>query len=155
MKRIYIASLLLLFSTGLARGADIVGSARALNGDTLELDGQVVRLYGIQAPHPKQTCRTHKGQVQQCGQIATLGLAALVRGPKIRCEAKGTNAQGEALAACFVGWMNVAEEMVASGYAVADPLTGADFQRAEAFAKARKEGLWRTEFTNPWEWVGE
>ena len=27
-----------------------------------------------------------------------------------------------------------------------------DYVRAEAFAKSRREGLWRGEFEPPWEW---
>ena len=135
--------------------ADITGFARVVDGNTLDIDGVVVRLYGIQAPHPAQTCRTRKGQAQRCGRIAMLALAEIVRGPKLRCEDKGLDPQGRHQALCFVGWLNLNEEMVASGQAVADPDTGADFQHIQAFAKARREGLWQTEFTNPWEWQGE
>lgn len=136
-------------------GDELVGPARAVNGDTLDMGGTVVRLYGIQAPHIDQTCRTRKGKMQQCGRMATLALAEMVRGQKVRCEARGQDAQGRPQALCFVGWMNVSQEMVSSGYAMADPDTGADFVRAETFAKARREALWQSEFTPPWEWQGE
>lgn len=137
------------------QAADITGTARVVDGSTLDVGGVVVRLYGIQAPHPEQTCRTRKGQTQHCGRIATLALIQIVRGPKLRCEDKGRDSQGRRQGLCFVGWLNINEEMVASGHALADPATGADFQRAETFAKARREGIWQTTFTLPWEWQGE
>lgn len=138
------------------RAFDLVGPAHALSGDTLDFgSGTVVRLYGIQAPHLDQTCRTRKGKMQQCGRMATLALAEMVRGQKLQCETKGLDAQGHLQALCGVGWMNVSQEMVASGYAMADPDTGADFVHAETFAKARREALWQSEFTPPWEWRKE
>lgn len=141
-------------ATGDATG-EIAGPARVLSGDTLEVGGAVVQLYGIQAPHPEQTCRTRKGQAQQCGRLSAMALTEMVRGPDVRCAIKDRDQQGRALALCFVGWLNVSEEMVASGYAMADPDSGADFDRAQTFAQARREGLWQTEFTPPWEWPGE
>lgn len=35
----------------------MAGGARILDGDTLDLDGQRIRLYGIDAPEREQTCR--------------------------------------------------------------------------------------------------
>lgn len=151
MKQLLAAFIFLLVSST-AYGGDITGPAKVLDGNTLDVGGTVVRLYGIQTPHPKQLCRTHKNKDQQCGRIAVLTLIDMVRGPDVRCEDRGADAQGRLQGVCFVGWMNLNEEMVAGGQALADPVTGAEFQRAETFAKARKEGLWRTEFTVPWEW---
>jgi endonuclease YncB( thermonuclease family) len=162
MKAFCITSIMVLALCGASASAqdrvpDSVGPApaQALSGDTLDFGGVQVRLYGIQAPHLDQTCRTRKDKMQQCGRMATLALAEMVRGQKVRCEAKGQDAQGRLQALCFVGWMNLSEEMAASGYAMADPDTGADFVRAETFAKARREALWQSEFTPPWEWRGE
>ena len=155
MKQIFRSLIFVCLSAVSAQAADITGPVRVVDGNTLDVGGQVVRLYGIQAPHLEQTCRTRKGQEQQCGRISSMGLTEMVRGPEARCEDKGLDTEGRRHALCFIGWLNLSEEMVASGYALADPVTGADFQRAETFAQARKEGLWRTEFTKPWEWQGQ
>lgn len=153
MKQLLAAFIVLLLSSAAFAG-DIVGPATVVDGNTLNVGGTVVRLYGIQTPHPEQLCLTHKNKQQQCGRIAVLTLIDLVRGPDARCEDRGLDAQGRLQGVCFIGWMNVNEEMVAGGQALADPDTGGEFQRAETFAKARREGLWRTEFTVPWEWRG-
>lgn len=44
------------------------------------------------------------------------------------------------------------QRMVADGWALLYLKYSKDYVRAEEFAKARKEGMWRTEFVPPWEW---
>ena len=45
----------------------ITGRAAVLEGDTIEINGQVIRLHGIDAPQHRQTCRDRRGAVYRCG----------------------------------------------------------------------------------------
>jgi endonuclease YncB( thermonuclease family) len=52
-----IAGLVLLFSCGVAMPDDMTGQASIIDGDTLEIHGTRIRLWGIDAPESSQLCR--------------------------------------------------------------------------------------------------
>jgi endonuclease YncB( thermonuclease family) len=54
--------------------ADVTGRASVIDGDTIEIQGQRIRLHGIDAPESNQTCR-RDSEVWRCGQQASLALA--------------------------------------------------------------------------------
>ena len=132
--------------------ADVTGKPRVVDGDTIHIGKTKIRLHGIDAPEMKQTCRTSKGKEQMCGQLAKQALEWLVKGQEVTCEGDKRDRYKRLLAVCFVGPLNINQQMVTDGWALAYRKYSMDYVRAETFAKSRREGLWRGEFAPPWEW---
>jgi len=143
---------LLLLLLSLPAHADITGKARVVDGDTIWISETKIRLHGIDAPEMKQTCRTSKGKKQLCGLMAKQSLQRLVQGQDVTCKGNQQDRYKRLLAVCYVGPFNINEQMVTDGWALAYRKYSTDYVRAETFAKARREGLWRGEFVPPWEW---
>ena len=91
----------------------IVGKAKVLDGDTIEISGRRIRLFGIDAPDIGQTC-TIKRKPFRCDQAATSALAEKI-GPRIvECEPKDLD-----VSVCFVEGEDINAWMVAKGWALA------------------------------------
>ena len=148
LRPLIITLLLLSFPTH----ADTTGPARVIDGDTIVIAGERIRLHGIDAPEMKQTCHTSKGQEWNCGELAKQALEKLVQGQDVTCKGDKRDRYKRLIAVCYVGPFNINEQMVTDGWALAYRKYSKDYMRAETFAKSRREGMWRGEFMPPWEW---
>jgi endonuclease YncB( thermonuclease family) len=79
-----LLALLLLVSTTAAAAQ----TARAIDGDSLEVAGEQIRLIGIDAPEGRQLCQ-RDGREWRCGDAATAALGELVVGYEVRCDVLG------------------------------------------------------------------
>ncbi len=65
--------------------ADVAGTASVIDGDTIEIHGQRIRLHGIDAPEIRQLCRLD-GRPWQYGKDADAALAEKIALRAETCE---------------------------------------------------------------------
>lgn len=131
-----------------ATAADITGTPTIIDGETLEVGGKRFRLWGIDAPDPRQTCVIRKREYN-CGRISTTALMDLVAGVNVTCRPV---AKSKGVARCYAGGYELSEGMIHTGWALAMPRDHARFAPIEKRAAAKRHGLWQGEFVMPWDW---
>ncbi len=124
------------------------GTAEAADGDSLRLQGDRIRLLGIDAPELDQLCWDANGAEWTCGRDARAELARLVAAGPIDCQPAGTDRYGRTLARCAVGQVDVGGAVVEAGLALATDGYGAE----QSVAKREKRGLWQGRFVDPKTW---
>lgn len=129
----------------------ITGIAHARDGDSLEVGGKQVRLFGVDAPEYGQTCK-RDGQNWACGAEAAKQLARLVTGQKIYCSEVSIDEYRRAVSRCSTAAGDVNAAMVETGYATAYRHYSSDYVSGEERAKSAKRGIWAGTFIVPSEY---
>ncbi|NAZ35269.1 thermonuclease family protein [Rubellimicrobium sp. CFH 75288] len=130
----------------------IRGVLRVMDGDTVELAGQRVRLHGVDAPEAGQTCEDATGRPWDCGAWATAEARARWDGRPARCEPLDTDRYGRIVARCHVGAEDLGATLVREGMAIAYRAFSLDYVAQEEEARARGAGLWQGRFEEPAAW---
>lgn len=136
----------------MAAAQTLSGSARIVDGDTLEVAGQRIRLWGIDAPERGQTCGGRDGRIYECGRDAAAVLAELARG-RVVCEPRERDRYGRIVAVCRTDAGDLGAAMVRRGWAVDYTRYSRGAYRAEeAAARAERLGIWAGRFDMPETW---
>ena len=149
-----LASLPLLIATcSPASAQTIVGTSGVVDGDTIEIRGERIRLHGIDAPESGQRCQGGNGQQWRCGQQAALFLSDTLGRSTVTCEVTDVDQYDRAVAVCStVKVPDVNALMVLEGWALAYRKYSMDYVDLEQQAATDKRGMWTGAFTKPWEW---
>jgi endonuclease YncB( thermonuclease family) len=149
--RILLSVALTLFiQTGPVR-ADAVGKPTVVSGDVLEVAGQRVQLYGVDAPELDQICIADRRRFN-CGHIAKTALMDLVAGAEVSCKIILDKKADLATAICTAGGFDIGSNMVHTGWALADRKLSEKYVTIEDKAREARRGLWRGQFIPPWKW---
>lgn len=142
----------------------LFGLARALDGDTVLVQGVEADLWTIDAPELAQTCEDKDGRSWACGEAAREHLEKLIGGRQVACRPEGPpTADGRWLGLCFVtdtpcqGATGACESDLKSlNLAMVEDGWAADFEGqyadSESAAQDRKAGLWAGKFESPAQW---
>jgi endonuclease YncB( thermonuclease family) len=136
-----------------ASAADVVsGLARVIDGETIAIGSQHIRLKGIDAPETDQVCLNAKGERWTCGIAARDRLSTHVAGRNTSCVAHGEDRYGRTLAICSTADENLNAWMVREGLALAYVKYSREYVGDEAAARELRKGMWAGAFIAPWDW---
>ena len=141
-----------LAQTASRSDSELRGPARVIDGDTIEVVGERVRIHGIDAPESEQKCTWPDGEVA-CGRMSTAAMTDLVAGQTIRCDALDRDRYGRIIGRCFnADGHDIGRALVWAGWALAYRRYSDDYVGAEDAAREAGRGMWRGDFVEPWEW---
>ncbi|WP_247418153.1 thermonuclease family protein [Bradyrhizobium sp. 159] len=138
-----------------AAAETIVGRASVVDGDTIEIHGTRIRLWGIDAPESDQLCRGDDSELYRCGQKAAAALAGLFYAiPRpVLCTPKDRDRYGRVVAVCKLGGPgpDIAHWMVSNGHALDWPkYSHGQYTEAQQRAERANAGVWAGSFVEPW-----
>jgi nuclease-like protein len=136
------------------RGTKIVdnlsGQASVIDGDTLEIHGNRIRIFGIDAPESDQLCGNEESELYRCGQKASNALYEYIGRRPVECVEVDRDRYKRAVSVCSVGgadiadWHSVAaDEDVVSGTAEQEIIAPAADQNFVTVAAIRSDQMTR------------
>jgi endonuclease YncB( thermonuclease family) len=151
--RFPIAALILALTATAAHAETIAGRASVIDGDTIEIHGERIRILDIDAPESGQPCIRPDGSEWRCGQQAALVLSDWIGARPVSCETDKRDRYKRWLARCQVGGEDIALWLAANGWAVPYRDCRCETIRSAVNrAKAQQLGIWSGDVMAPWQW---
>tara|TARA_B100000029_G_scaffold95990_1_gene86088 strand:- start:124 stop:651 length:528 start_codon:yes stop_codon:yes gene_type:complete len=131
-----------------------------IDGDTIKIGKEKIRLFGIDAPEIKQVCKNDNNDPYPCGIAAKNYLSWLIEDDNeydeiIYCYYSERDKYKRIIGECFIGTIietNINRIMVSHGRAVAYLKYSEKYLDAQNIAKNKKMGIWNGTFDLPEEW---
>ncbi|MBR4106595.1 MAG: thermonuclease family protein [Alphaproteobacteria bacterium] len=130
----------------------IYGPTRVLSGDTLVMNGYVIKLYAVAAPDIKQTCAAQDGRGYRCGQQSAMWLSEWLSDNQVECHIVQDSGQGYLIGVCMLGAYDIGAAIVNAGWAVANPAQSKIYEPYQNQAIENRRGMWDGKFYMPWDW---
>lgn len=153
-QRFELAHLLIaaaFLSTAPAFADNLSGQASIIDGDTLEIHGMRIRLWGIDAPESSQLCRNDESLQYRCGAKAANELDAFIARRPVDCSPVSLDQYGRTVAVCSIDGVDLAEWLVRNGLAFDWPTySKGKYDKAQRDAEHAGRGIWAGSYVEPW-----
>ncbi len=123
------------------------GVPLVIDGGTIAINGQRLRLAGLDAPDNAQICQGSDNIAYDCGVEARRALAVIIASRDVRCSGDHRDRYRRPLVTCQIGETDIGRELVRLGWAMAAPSSDYGVERTmrarrdAACGKGRFSGL--------------
>ena len=150
MKPVPLAFACLMLLSKPVGAVDLNGTAEIVDGDTLEIEGSTIRLFGIDAPETGQLCGRAGQKLFRPSEDAISRLQSLSRG-RVRCQGTEYDDYGRLIATCFSqAGIEINRSLVKEGLAWAFVKYSDAYAKEEMDAQALRLGIWQMGCEPPW-----
>ncbi|MBR2656326.1 MAG: thermonuclease family protein [Loktanella sp.] len=131
-----------------AAHANPAGTIRVIDADTIDVGGDRVRLFGLDAPEIGQPC-VLGGQTIDCGRWVSDLVKARFEGRNARCTTRDIDRYGRQVATCDVDGVDMGSVIVTEGWAIAYRRYSEIYDLDEKAAAVAGRGLWAAAMDDP------
>ena len=132
--KLLVIFFLCLYSFNSFSKEKIIGKAIIIDGDTIHIGKNKIRLHGIDAPEYRQTCTIDK-EIWNCGIESKIALENFILKKEVVCEIIDVDQYRRFVGTCFLENQNINQYMVRNGWAIAYRYYSMKFVKDEEFAK--------------------
>jgi endonuclease YncB( thermonuclease family) len=144
------AVIILVTSTAVSLSDDMTGQASIIDGDTLEIHGTRIRLWGVDAPESDQLCRGEDSLQYRCGAKAANDIDAFITKRPVTCIPISLDQYGRTVASS-VGGVDLGEWLVRNGLALDWPqYSQGRYDAVQREAEHAGRGIWEGSYVEPW-----
>ncbi len=163
LRKILFSFLILLILSNHSIGGEknILGTAKVIDGDTIKINKEKIRLSGIDAPEKNQICKKiylsflifNFQKDYNCGEKSTLALLKKLKDEKVKCILEENKDKYQrSIGICYIKNQNINKWLVRNGHALAYKRYSKKYVLDERYAKENKLGIWRGTFIKPEKW---
>jgi len=131
----------------------ISGWPEIVDGDSIKINGERIRLVGIDAPEMEQYCQDGDNDRIPCGVFAKQHLEKLIQNRLVTCRWQERDRYNRILGACQADRDNLNRLMVENGWAVS--YYSSAYDNEQKLASFQKKGMWAWKMQQPQQWRRE
>jgi endonuclease YncB( thermonuclease family) len=148
---IAVLAALILAPASAAAADNLAGQASIIDGDTLEVHGTRIRLWGVDAPESSQLCRGEDSLQYRCGAKAANDLDAFIARRPVNCLPISLDRYRRTVATCSVDGADLGDWLVRNGLALDWPqYSKRKYDDAQREAEQAGRGMWAGSYVKPW-----